>query len=163
MATPHVAGAIALWLEANPNLTMAEIKDIIKETAVNDEYTASAPAAQVGAGKFDAYAGLKEVIRRLADGIDEIHANDSRTVLTPLGNRSFKVFIAGSDAIRTTLYNMSGQPVMSITAKGEEMVVNASSLPKGCYIVDVNGNRSKCMLYYSCKLVNLSTYKLINI
>lgn len=147
MATPHVAGAIALWLEANPNLTMAEIKDIIKETAVNDEYTASAPAAQVGAGKFDAYAGLKEVIRRLADGIDEIHANDSRTVLTPLGNRSFKVFIAGSDAIRTTLYNMSGQPVMSITAKGEEMVVNASSLPKGCYIVDVNGNRSKCMLY----------------
>ena len=30
MATPHVAGVIALMLQANPDLTPEEVKDIIK-------------------------------------------------------------------------------------------------------------------------------------
>ena len=35
MATPHVAGVIALMLEANPELTPLEVKKIIQETATN--------------------------------------------------------------------------------------------------------------------------------
>lgn len=35
MATPHVAGVVALMLSANPNLTNAEIRQIIIETAGN--------------------------------------------------------------------------------------------------------------------------------
>ena len=37
MATPVVAGAIALWLEANPSLTYKDVVRIIKETAVKDD------------------------------------------------------------------------------------------------------------------------------
>ncbi|MEL7242266.1 MAG: S8 family peptidase [Cyanobacteria bacterium J06643_5] len=36
MATPHVAGVVALMLSANPNLDSKEIRQIIEETASND-------------------------------------------------------------------------------------------------------------------------------
>lgn len=41
MATPHVAGVVALMLSANPNLTDAEIRQIIIETAGNSTSGAS--------------------------------------------------------------------------------------------------------------------------
>ena len=53
MATPVVAGAIALWLEANPNLTYKDVVRIIKETAVKDNYvTSTGDPVQWGAGKL---------------------------------------------------------------------------------------------------------------
>lgn len=35
MATPHVAGIVALMMEANPNLSLLEIKRLLQETATN--------------------------------------------------------------------------------------------------------------------------------
>jgi serine protease AprX len=52
MATPHVAGIIALMLEANPNLTPAQVKDIVEKTATN--MTGREPW-EVGAGHINAY------------------------------------------------------------------------------------------------------------
>lgn len=64
MATPVVAGAIALWLEANPSLTYKDVVRIIKETAVKDDFVKNTgDPVQWGAGKFDAYAGLKQVLK----------------------------------------------------------------------------------------------------
>jgi subtilisin family serine protease len=68
MSSPHVAGIIALWLEANPNLTALQIADIIKETSVKDEFCTDISKipghnlVQAGAGKIDAVAGMKKVL-----------------------------------------------------------------------------------------------------
>lgn len=67
MAAPHVAGIIALWLQANPNLTYEDVRNIIKETSHNDEYTTniwyipSKNVIQAGAGKIDALEGLRMI------------------------------------------------------------------------------------------------------
>jgi len=41
MATPHVAGVVALMLSANPNLTDAQVRQIVTETAENTTQTTS--------------------------------------------------------------------------------------------------------------------------
>ena len=37
MAAPFVTGAIALWLQADPTLTPAKIRDIFSRTAINND------------------------------------------------------------------------------------------------------------------------------
>lgn len=66
MASPTVAGIIALWLQANPNLSVAEAKDIIAQTAIKDNFTMGNHGMRFGGnGKIDAYAGLRMVLDRL--------------------------------------------------------------------------------------------------
>jgi serine protease AprX len=55
MAAPHVAGIIALMLEANPALTNLEIKAIIQQTATN---MPGYESWEVGAGHVNAYAAV---------------------------------------------------------------------------------------------------------
>ena len=68
MAAPHVTGIIALWLQANPNLTYADVRNIIRETSVKDEFVTnpelipSHDVRQAGAGKIDALAGLQKLV-----------------------------------------------------------------------------------------------------
>ncbi|MFC5570748.1 S8 family serine peptidase [Lysobacter yangpyeongensis] len=55
MATPHVAGIIALMLEANPGLTPAQVKDILIRTATN---MTGRLAWEAGSGHVNAYEAL---------------------------------------------------------------------------------------------------------
>lgn len=55
MATPHVAGIVALMLEANPQLAPAEIKQILQQTATN---MPSLESWEAGAGYVNAYAAV---------------------------------------------------------------------------------------------------------
>lgn len=147
MASPHVAGAIALWLEADPTLTVDDVKDIIAKTAYKDEYTALEPdQVKVGAGKFDAYEGLKEVVLRKNTGIGSINADDCRLVVSQVGEHSFKVFLADAKNISTNVYNTMGARVLSQSVEGNEDTVNVDGLTPGCYIVNVNGRYSKCIV-----------------
>ena len=61
MATPHVAGVVALMLDADPTLTPAEVRQILVDTASRmpgyDEW-------QVGAGYVNAYAAVDKVFNR---------------------------------------------------------------------------------------------------
>jgi len=61
MASPHVAGAIALMLQKDPTLTFTEVKQILKSTARQDGFTGSVPNARFGAGKLDVQAAVEAV------------------------------------------------------------------------------------------------------
>ncbi|MEH7224640.1 S8 family serine peptidase [Bacillus sp. JJ1566] len=57
MATPHVAGIVALLLEANPMLSPSEIKQILQDTATN---MPGYEPWEVGAGYVNAYAAVDQ-------------------------------------------------------------------------------------------------------
>ena len=63
MSTPVVSGIVALWLQAaqlmDKSLTVSEVKDIMKRTAIHDYYTDGPKASHFGNGKIDALAGIK--------------------------------------------------------------------------------------------------------
>lgn len=110
MSTPHVSGIVALMLEANPNLTPAQIKKILKSTATNMTGRVSWEA---GAGHVNAYeavaaaAGLRtdygatvNSLRSfnsnalLVKGADPVPFSVDFAPVGPVGEQSFTV---GSD------------------------------------------------------------------
>ncbi|MGH2575639.1 MAG: S8 family serine peptidase, partial [Ignavibacteria bacterium] len=58
-AAPHVAGTAALMLQYNPNLTHAQIREIILKTALSDNFTGTVPNSEWGYGKLNIEAAIK--------------------------------------------------------------------------------------------------------
>ena len=66
MSTPTVAGIVALWLQANPQLKVDDVKEIIRKSAYVDGDVRKAPL-RFGAGKINALGGFPEFQYRLTD------------------------------------------------------------------------------------------------
>ena len=62
MATPVVAGVIALWLEAKPDLTPQEVIDALSHTSRHPDSSLDYPNCQYGYGEIDAYNGLLHIL-----------------------------------------------------------------------------------------------------
>lgn len=144
MAAPHVAGGIALCLEADPTLTSAEVRDILVSTACRDEAVESGNPVQWGAGKFDAYAALKETIRRRdAAGINTISTDTPDPLMIKYSGNDLQVFLGGVEDMTVELLNLSGIKVAEVSTHGDEAALNTSGLAKGVYILRVNNRLSK--------------------
>ncbi|CAH0347091.1 Serine protease AprX [Bacillus sp. CECT 9360] len=61
MATPHVAGIVALLLEANPELSPSQVKQVLKKTATE---MPGYESWEVGAGYVNAYNAIKLAYRK---------------------------------------------------------------------------------------------------
>lgn len=72
MSAPVVTGAIALWLQADPTLTPADCLEIFAKTCTRYDVSLSYPNNLYGYGQIDVAAGLREVLRRKALGINTI-------------------------------------------------------------------------------------------
>ena len=65
MAAPCVTGIVALWLQADPTLSVADVKKLMKETAIQDEFTTDeAGKPHFGNGKVNALGGLRAILSR---------------------------------------------------------------------------------------------------
>ncbi len=142
MSTPLVTGAIALWMEADPTLDYSDVLDIIKTTAVRDEAVESHPIpVQAGAGKFDAYAGLKEVLARSGAGIGNVIAGNERGLaVSAVGHRQFKAILDGNQDFTAKLYTVSGTLAGSYISHNGEALVDASALRPGVYLLKAEGS-----------------------
>jgi len=61
MSSPHTAGVVALMLQANPGLTVDEIKQVLETTA--KDLGTPGKDNDYGSGRIDAYAAVTEAIR----------------------------------------------------------------------------------------------------
>ena len=85
MATPHVAGVVALMLEANPQLTPAQVKDIIERTATN---MTGRLEWEAGAGHLNAYAATAEAANIRKDWgktVNALRSFNANAVILPGG------------------------------------------------------------------------------
>lgn len=67
MSCPVATGIVALWLQANPHLTPADVRRIARVACLNDKWTndvnniPSGNIVQAGMGKLDALRGIKYI------------------------------------------------------------------------------------------------------
>ncbi len=114
MSTPHVAGIMAQWLQANPKLTLQGVKDVLAKTSKACEATDPDKVRWGQYGRIDALAGIKYILQTL-----DIRDLQAEKALDAKGN----------------VYNMNGQLVRS-NVSGSDAV---NGLPAGIYVV--NGNK----------------------
>lgn len=116
MAAPHVAGAVALLLQAQPHLRAEEILSQLQRTALQDAFTASGPATAWGAGKLQADQGFETL------GLQE-QLNAGRPALKVGPNPAFlsqpvTFFYSASgtpNTVELKIFDLVGRPVYSKT------------------------------------------------
>ncbi|MBV6405393.1 MAG: S8 family peptidase [Flavobacteriales bacterium] len=118
IASPVVAGTVALLFERCPNATWADVKDALIASARSDGFTGATPNTMYGHGKLDAFAALLAAGPDMTFAVDTtICAGDSVAVNAPadlvdytwstgLQNAPFHQSTAGSISIEG--YNSAG-------------------------------------------------------
>ncbi len=59
MAAPHVAGVVALYLQANPNLSPEDIKNLWRFYHTRDQFTSTDSNSNAGFGKITAWSAIE--------------------------------------------------------------------------------------------------------
>ena len=110
MATPVVAGTVALWLQADPSLTRDDVMDIISVTSRKIDQTATYPNSLDGYGEIQAHAGLIEVLRRKVTGLDELSYNPPQKVRASAVGGMLRLSLSrpSSAPVRLRLYAVNG-------------------------------------------------------
>ena len=61
MSCPVVAGSIALWIQAKPDMTLEDVLDVMSHTSHTDSYTDADTKGRWGFGKIDTAAGIRYI------------------------------------------------------------------------------------------------------
>ena len=111
-ASPTVAGIVALWLQAKPDLTPDDVLTVIKNTSHAIE---PIPNNHSGAGVIDAYAGLCNILG-VANAIPALSKNQPEHVTFRLvGNLLYAD--GADDGTPVTVYSLSGTVLQNTTVQ----------------------------------------------
>ncbi len=144
MATPAAAGIVALWMEAAQEvgkpMTMSDIKEVMKETAIRDSWvTSGANASHFGNGKINALAGIEYILGSSSD--PRITANPKTVdfgTVEPGTTNTTTISVGGSNLtgdITATLNDPNGVYSINTTnlGSGGNLVVTFSPSVEGSY------------------------------
>ena len=135
MSSPIVAGIIAMWLEAKPDLTPEDIMGVIERTShqPEPEFSGTDKNIYYGWGEIDAYAGLLDILG-LPTSIPGLSQHQPAGITFRLSGRT--LYLDGlDDAVPVTVYNLSGQPVLRTVCTDGTMTL--PNLPAGVYAVQI--------------------------
>lgn len=142
MAGPHVAGAAALIINANPELAgqVDEIKDIIQNSALRltgeDEcFGISAnevPNFLYGYGRIDALAAVEQALN--FSSTDELLSADEIKVFPNPNMGSFTILNETNSIDQITISDMAGKLVYSNSFVNATQQIEIAGLTKGMYI-----------------------------
>lgn len=133
MSAPCVAGIVALWQEANPQLTIEQVKSVIAESSekVDD--------IRGGHGKINAYQGL---LRVLSMGVDEQGLVSSDIQMAGDEN-SLTIISASAVPVNVAVYALNGQ-LKAFTSGMGRAEIDIANYEKGVYLVKATCGNGSC-------------------
>ena len=140
MATPIAAGAIALWLQANPRLTPDDVLGVLSRTSRHIDPTADYPNNNEGYGEIDVYRGLLDVLSFTGiKEIDTYQPRHARFAMAADGQLTIAFDQPLTHDAKVTVFATSGVKVLSadITAGNSQTTVALGRLPHGVYAVQI--------------------------
>jgi len=152
MSSPHVAGVVALMLEANPWLSPAEIKQIIKETARQDDKTGVIPpegSTRWGQGKVHALMAVYE-----AANYQNIIPHQNITELKVYPNPALNsVCLLNTQENKMTVhvYSINGSLVDVLNIVEDNLCFSVEHYSPGTYLVFVQDGK----IWKSTKFIKL--------
>ena len=139
MATPVVAGTVALWLEANPSLTPADIMGIFCRTSRQPEEMLDYPNIRYGYGEIDGYKGLLDILNLTA--IKSISLHQPRQVRICLKGQHLYLYFAEQPhhPVTVSIYTVAGTMVSQIqfSSPQKETIMPLTQLASGIYAIQV--------------------------
>lgn len=138
MSTPIVAGAIALWLQAQPKLSAEDILEVLSRTCTHYDESLTYPNNEYGYGQIDVYRGLLDVLT--LTGIEGLSQHQPERLDFSLSGRRLSLVADGelTGEVGVAVYSVSGQLVRRVRLSAGDRSVDLSGLPAGVYAVQVN-------------------------
>jgi subtilisin family serine protease len=144
-AAPLTMGVIALMLEFRPELTPAELKTALQNSASKDNFTDSIANRTYGHGKLDAYRAVKEV-----EGLGIFNSQREKTTIHMYPNPAsdlvnIDLSSLNLEGIReVAVTNAMGQKVFSMQhVEGSDQVqIDVGDYPNGIYYIVITGSSS---------------------
>ena len=142
MSTPVVAGAIALWLEANPTLTRDDIMGILERTSRHPESDLSYSNNRYGYGEIDVYRGLLDALG--ITGIQEISSSQPRDIRVWAENGLLHLSFSKipRQPLTLSIYSTAGTLLhqQRLTVGKQRLTLPLPLGEKGVYVVQLNGD-----------------------
>ena len=135
MAAPVVAGVIALWLQAKPDLTPAQALEVIRLTSTHPDDTMSYPNNTYGYGQIDAYRGLLEVLN-LPVSIPELSQTQPQGVTFRVVDKHLYADFGSNvpNKMVFKIYSIDGRLMLTQSGKNP---IDLSALKAGVYAVQL--------------------------
>ena len=141
MSAPFVAGVVATWLQACPQLTPEQLREVMRSTARKDTFTGTLEEGDNnwGYGKVDAYNGLKQCISIATAGCEtlEMPFNGTITVNGDIMSIAFNSATHASITITTLSGNRVLSKTLGLCNAGTTENIPLAGMPRGMYIVSV--------------------------
>jgi serine protease AprX len=145
MATPHVAGIVALMLDADPTLTPDEVRQILVQTASRmpgyDEW-------QIGAGYVNAYAAVDKVFNRSKNyGVNFSHAFNARYTVSGPAAEQVRIDyspagLPGPGSQNSHSFDVAaGMSVLDVFATFDNAAESGDGNAIGILLTDPNGQK----------------------
>jgi serine protease AprX len=145
MATPHVAGVVALMLDADPVLTPDEVKQILVQTASR---MPNREEWEVGAGYVNAYAAVDKVFNRSKNyGANFSHTFNARFTVDGPAPEQVRIDysptgLPGAGSENSHTFNVAaGMSVLDVFARFDNAAETGDGNTIGILLTDPQGNK----------------------
>ncbi len=152
MATPFVAGSIALWLEANPQLSYTDVLDIIKETSTKHaDMEGEAWTPIYGYGLINVYEGLKLALKKAGKdpltAIERVSGSAAPVTFHTIATQWQILFNNPERTATLEVMSLDGRSLyrqqLSSIAQGDEVNIPTDRFTPGVYVLQVSTSGAK--------------------